>query len=131
MGFESVFNYSGTNQRRTRNFAPEMPARELEKIEQTLQGLSMINAGLGGAHEKSIPSGYASGDEDDADYIKDELNETFHRSHKAELDLDKRLAKQKEIDEARIAIVYEALSKGVELADNPLYYDMLENYPYF
>ena len=31
----------------------------------------------------------------------------------------------------RIAVVYEALTKGVELKDNSLYYEMLESYPFF
>ena len=31
----------------------------------------------------------------------------------------------------RIAVVYEALSKGVELKDNELYKEMLEQYPYY
>ena len=35
------------------------------------------------------------------------------------------------IDDQKIAVVYEALSKGVELEDNKLYYTMLEEYPYF
>ena len=39
--------------------------------------------------------------------------------------------KQKVIDDAKIAIVYEALTNGVELEDNKLYYELLGHYPYF
>ena len=41
----------------------------------------------------------------------------------------KRLQMQRKIDSARIAVVHEALDKGIELKDNDLYYQMLEAYP--
>ena len=41
------------------------------------------------------------------------------------------MQKQSQIDSMKIAIVYEALTKGVELEGNDLYYTMLEEYPYF
>ena len=41
------------------------------------------------------------------------------------------MKEQHKIDDARIAVVYEALSKGIELKNNELYDTMLEEYPYF
>lgn len=38
---------------------------------------------------------------------------------------------QRKIDNARIAIVHEALDKGIELKDNDLYYSMLKEYPVY
>ena len=43
----------------------------------------------------------------------------------------KRLQMQRKIDNARIAIVHEALDKGIELKDNDLYYSMLKEYPVY
>lgn len=80
----------------------------------------------------NLPSGDASGDEEDERYLMDDLNQADKRKPAAELrDLDRRIERQHKIDDARIALVYEALSKGVELENNQLYQDMLEEYPYF
>ena len=43
----------------------------------------------------------------------------------------KKLQRQKQIDDQKIGIVFEALSKGVELKGNKLYYQLLDNYPHF
>ena len=46
-------------------------------------------------------------------------------------ELNRKLLKQKAIDDRRIAVVFEALTEGVELKGDKLYYDMLETYPHF
>ena len=48
-----------------------------------------------------------------------------------EKQLERKYRAQKEIDDQRIAVVYEALSKGIELEGNDLYYGLLDRYPYF
>ena len=77
-----------------------------------------------------IPKGFF--DDKDPSYFNDELKENITRRTPQELaERQKKRAEQDKIDSARIAVVYEALSRGVELKDNKLYQAMLETYPYY
>jgi len=42
-----------------------------------------------------------------------------------------KLEQQKKQDDTRIALVYEALNRGIEIENDDLYYGMLETYPFF
>lgn len=68
-----------------------------------------------------LASGYESGDNEDEDYLQDNLADLKTRTKGDEEELNRRQMAQKKIDDARIGIVYEALSKGVELKENKLY----------
>jgi len=71
-------------------------------------------------------------DENDPNYYHDNLRDNFDDAPDADKKkLKQRLMVQKQIDDKRIAIVYEALSNGIELKGNSLYYGMLETYPHF
>ena len=85
--------------------------------------------------------------DDDDDYLLDELRESArrHSPHNSlredvhlgqskngpQQALPKRLQMQKRIDDAKAALVAEALTKGVELEGNALYYEVLDYYPYY
>ena len=77
-------------------------------------------------HIDGVPSTYASDDEEDENYLQDNFNSMLN-----EKDMERKYKAQNVIDDQKIAVVYEALSKGVELENNKLYYTMLEEYPYF
>lgn len=111
--------------------APNIPAEDLHRMEQAMQHLSMMKSGISEQNPDQLASGYESGDNEDSDYLQDDLADVKTRTKEDEVELDRRLMAQKKIDDARIGIVYEALSKGVELKENKLYQDMLEKYPYF
>ena len=97
-------------------------------METTLQSLSMMRGGL--SPNTDLPSTYQSGDDEDETYVRDTLQDT-RSGHREKQILDQRILEQKKIDDARIAIVYEALSRGVELKNNQLYSELLQEYPYF
>ena len=107
-----------------------MPPEAIERMEKALQGMAVLKSGISGRQQGNLPSGYQSGDDEDPAYLQDRLND-LTRGPRAQKDLENRIEEQKQIDDARIAIVYEALSKGLELKGNPLYEDMLDQYPYF
>ena len=69
----------------------------------------------------------------DPDYFNDFMNDTIDEkpTKKENIALIKKLNAQKQIDDRKIALVYEALQNGIELVGNKLYYDMLDNYPVF
>ena len=62
--------------------------------------------------------------------MHDDAHHPKQESHR-EKALNKKLFMQRKIDDAKIALVYEALTKGVELEGNDLYYEMLDYYPHF
>ena len=79
----------------------------------------------------------AEDEEEDPGYHVDDLRDRNEKStsittksyHGPSASHMKRLQMQRKIDNARIAVVYEALDKGIELKDNDLYYQMLAEYP--
>ena len=60
-----------------------------------------------------------SDDEEDADYLYEDDDTPMFQQDR---DLEAKFKAQKLIDDQKIAVVYEALSKGVELQGNKLYY---------
>ena len=70
-------------------------------------------------------------DEDDPAYFKDIIRDKMDSNPSEEKILQKKLLRQKQIDDRRIGIVFEALTNGVELKGNKLYYQLLDNYPHF
>ena len=128
MGFVSVLDSAVSNSTRNRFGEPNLSAAEQHRMEMTLEGLAAMRAGA--SPDQQLPTGYFSNDEDDQEYLKDSI-EDISRSPHEQRNIEKRIEEQKRIDDARIAVVYEALSRGVELKDNELYTDMLDQYPYF
>ena len=107
--------------------APNMTAEETNRMENALEKLSMMRAGLN--PNSDVPIKFNAKDENDENYLLDTLQEK--KTPQEQKKLDQRINEQKRIDDLRIAVVYEALSKGVELKDNELYKEMLEQYPYY
>ena len=71
-------------------------------------------------------------DKQDPDYYEDQLKDMIDEGTKEDLtELNLKLLRQKAIDDRKIAVVFEALTEGVELKGDKLYYDMLETYPHF
>lgn len=69
---------------------------------------------------------------EDPDYYTDHMRDMIDDGTKEDLsELKKKLLRQKAIDDRRIAVIYEALSEGVELKGDKIYYKMLETYPHF
>ena len=69
----------------------------------------------------------------DPDYFNDFLNDSIDEApaKKENVALVRKLKAQKQIDDRKIALVYEALQNGIELVGNQLYYEMLDTYPSF
>ena len=63
---------------------------------------------------------------DDKQYFLDDISDK-----KRDTDFEKKQQVQFQRDNARIGLVYQALSMGVELEGDHLYYEMLETYPFF
>ena len=63
--------------------------------------------------------------------IYDENESLDNPKNDSERILFAKIKKQKEIDDKRINLVYKALEKGIPLADDELYIELLEMYPYY
>ena len=119
MGFETVLDHQVELSSRQRNFAPKIPPADLHRMEQALQGLSLLRGGISSSQQADIgqpgaqvPSTYqgdSSGEEDEG-YLQDELKPLENEN-----DLEVKYRAQKQIDDQKIAVVYEALTKGIEL----------------
>ena len=121
IGFHEVFSADMGSNPRKRGLPPTIGASERESLRKAF-------------HDPA--GGASSGDEDEDGYLVDELldspaSHSSPRSHELERARQKKLLTQQRIEDARIALVHEALTKGVELEGNDLYYEMLGEYPYY
>ena len=137
MGFEEVLNVDVMRNPRTRGLEPVMGAKETENLRKSFDELTRGRCGSD------------DDDDDDKDYLLDEMHDNpeahFVQGATGQLNdynlgqpesqpqevLPKKLQMQKRIDDARIGLVHEALTKGVELEGNDLYYELLDHYPYY
>ena len=131
MGFKEVMNVDVRPNPRKQGLPPRLDADEREDLRKSFSEFAGDE--------------YGSGDEDDSDYSPDEMRDraddrslqspgSTNRGRAENRPPEARLRKlrmQQKIDDARIALVHEALTKGVELEGNDLYYEMLDHYPYY
>ena len=75
--------------------APNIPAEDLHRMEQAMQHLSMMKSGISEQNPDQLASGYESGDNEDSDYLQDDLADLKTRTKEDEVELDRRLMAQK------------------------------------
>ena len=73
LGYETVLDVTKRNDARSRNMAPNMTAEETQRMENALEKLSMMRAGLN--PNSDIPIKFNTKDENDENFLLDTLQE--------------------------------------------------------
>ena len=124
MGFEEL-GVVGQQQKPRKIGRPQrLQAHEREELRRSLTELQ------GGFEEaEGQDEGFHVDDlQDKSDRATTVTTKSYHGPSESQM---KKLQMQRKIDSARIAVVYEALDKGIELKDNDLYNQMLQEYPVY
>jgi hypothetical protein len=113
MGFKDMISFDVKRNPITQGLKPKINEDEKRKL---LKILKEMNTG------EEDPSFHE-------ERIEDAADENLHTNE--DKSLFKKIVKQREIDDRKIAVYYKALEKGIFMPDDEVYSNLLSSYPYY